>query len=439
MTSDERDSSAFEALIGKLRETIGQQVQTVLDELHAAALADRDRSIADARGEAERVAADRLAADVAAAEARAREAAHGEGYALGKDHGYSSGKDEGFAAGKDEGLSSGRSEGFAAGKAEGFNEGRNEGFNDGKTEGFVAGREEGFTAGKDEGYATGKEHGFLAGAEDARAQMPPVAPVAAFDSGVTDRLADGVRSIGRARSLSEILDALVGAIGREATRSALFLVRGEQFRAWRLLGFGRLDDDSSLAFPFSEAGILADAVKTNAVAIGQLGRTAPTFASLEAGRPCVAIPIPLSGEVVAVLYADQDSAPLNAAPIEVLTNHAARSLEAMTAFKAARAIMSQPDACRTGCRRSLFNISCRRRTRRGRRRLGTTVRPAAGVGNQAVSRGRGSRGPPRRRPRPAVRQRNRAGARAVRTAGAAAGACARRLFSRRAGADARQR
>ncbi len=328
MTSDERDSGAFETLIGKLRETIGQQVQTVLDDLHAAALADRDRSIADARGDAERSAGDRLAAEVATAEARAREAAHGEGYALGKDHGYSSGKDEGFVAGKDEGYSSGKSDGFAAGKAEGF----------------VAGRDEGFAAGKDEGYTTGKEHGFLAGAEDARAQMPPVAPVAAVDAGPADRLADGVRSIGRARSLSEILDALVGAIGREANRSALFLVRGEQFRAWRLLGFGRLDDDSPLEFPFSEAGILAEAVRTNAVATNQAGGAAPTFASLETGRPCVALPIPLSGEVVAVLYADHESSPLSTAPIEVLTNHAARSLEAMTAFKAARAIMSQPDS-----------------------------------------------------------------------------------------------
>jgi hypothetical protein len=308
MTSDERDSGAFETLIARLRETIGQQVQTVLDELHATALADRDRSIADARAEVERRAGNQLAAEVAAATARAHEAAHREGYALGKDHGYSSGKDDGFAAGKDEG----------------------------------------FAAGRDEGFAAGKDHGYAAGADDARAQMPPVA---AFDSGSADRLADGVRSIGRARSLSEILDALVGAIGREATRSALFLVRGERFRAWRLLGFGRLDDDSSLEFPFSEAGILADAVRTNAVATNQAGGTAPGFASLAAGRPCVALPIPLSGEVVAVLYADlgadhdadHESAPLNTASIEVLTNHAARSLEAMTAFKAARAIMSQPD------------------------------------------------------------------------------------------------
>jgi hypothetical protein len=340
MTSDERESGAFETLIGKLRETIGQQVQTVLDELHAAALADRDRSIVDARIGAERDAADRLTAEVAAAEARAREAAHGEAYALGKDHGYSSGKDEGFSAGKDEGFSSGRSEGFAAGKAEGFDEGKHEGFAAGKDEGFTAGRDEGFAAGKDEGYATGKEHGFLAGAEDARAQMPP-AP--AVDPGATDRLADGVRSIGRARSLSEILDALLSAIGREATRSALFLVRGEQFRAWRLLGFGRLDDDGSLQFPFDQAGILTEAVRNNAVTTNQAGGEAPAFASLEAGRRCVALPISLSGEVVAVLYADHDSSPLNTAPIEVLTNHASRSLEAMTAFKAARAIMSQPD------------------------------------------------------------------------------------------------
>ena len=420
MTSDERESGAFETLIGKLRETIGQQVQTVLDELHAAALADRDRSIVEARTEAERDAADRLTAEVAAAEARAREAAHGEAYALGKDHGYSSGKDEGFSAGKDEGFSSGRSEGFAAGKAEGFDEGKHEGF----------------AAGKDEGYATGKEHGFLAGAEDARAQMPP-AP--AVDSGAADRLADGVRSIGRARSLSEILDALLSAIGREATRSALFLVRGEQFRAWRLLGFGRLDDDASLQFPFDQAGILSDAVRTNAVTTNQAGGAAPAFASLEAGRPCVALPIPLSGEVVAVLYADHDSSPLNTAPIEVLTSHASRSLEAMTAFKAARAIMSQPDGpalhgaglASTVDGDGMPDADADASARRYARLLVSEIKL---YHEAAVVAGRRDR-----RPRPAVEHGNRTGTRVVRAAGAAAGTCARRLFPRRAGAHTRQR
>ena len=56
------------------------------------------------------------------------------------------------------------------------------------------------------------------------------------------------------------------------------------------------------------------------------------------------MPIALSGEVVAVLYADQGTGGAWMTAIEVLTRHAARSLEAMTAFKTARAIMDQPGA-----------------------------------------------------------------------------------------------
>src|SRR5262249_31627263 len=56
----------------------------------------------------------------------------------------------------------------------------------------------------------------------------------------------------------------------------------------------------------------------------------------------------------------------------------------------------------------------------------------ARVGDQAVSRGRRDRRPPRSRSRHAPRRRNRARARDVRTARAAARPAARRSFSRRA-------
>src|SRR6185436_13096010 len=61
---------------------------------------------------------------------------------------------------------------------------------------------------------------------------------AADEIALTERLADGVHSIGSALSLSGVLDALLNAAAREAARAAVWLVRGDRFRGWRFLGFG---------------------------------------------------------------------------------------------------------------------------------------------------------------------------------------------------------
>src|SRR5579863_4046038 len=83
MTSDARASGAFDTLAEHLRQEIGAQVKSVLDELAAAALADRDRAVADARSQTERIAQER-SADVASAATRAREEGRVEGFAAGK-------------------------------------------------------------------------------------------------------------------------------------------------------------------------------------------------------------------------------------------------------------------------------------------------------------------------------------------------------------------
>src|SRR5476649_1127111 len=81
MTSDDRAKGAFDTLATHLRQEVVQQVQSVLDELAASALADRDRAIADARSQMEREAKERLAADIALAETRGRH----EGHAAGRE------------------------------------------------------------------------------------------------------------------------------------------------------------------------------------------------------------------------------------------------------------------------------------------------------------------------------------------------------------------
>ena len=179
----------------------------------------------------------------------------------------------------------------------------------------------------------------------ARAERRPADPTA------VQRIAEGVRAIDAARSLTEILDTLLSAASKDATRVALMLVRGESLRGWRLVGFGfAFDAAHELVMPLSASGVMGDAVRTRAAASstnpGTL--TSPPFA-LPDGRERIAIPMTLAGQPVSLLYADQGPADdpareVNAAwpaILEVLTAHAARTLEALVAFKAARAVTEE--------------------------------------------------------------------------------------------------
>jgi hypothetical protein len=133
------------------------------------------------------------------------------------------------------------------------------------------------------------------------------------------RLLDSVRSIGRARSLSETLDTLVGCAAREAERAAVLTVRGGALRGWRFIGFGALDQNPALDGSFDDRGLSDRARQTRDVAADDRG---------------CAIPLALGGDVVSVLFADNG----NGVALELLARHAARSLEALVAFKVARAI-----------------------------------------------------------------------------------------------------
>jgi hypothetical protein len=71
----------------------------------------------------------------------------------------------------------------------------------------------------------------------------------------------------------------------------------------------------------------------------------------------VAVPIAISGQVVAVLYADagletgaanREPGTLNGEPLEILTRFASQRLEALTAIKAARSLTVNADLPPTG-------------------------------------------------------------------------------------------
>jgi hypothetical protein len=172
----------------------------------------------------------------------------------------------------------------------------------------------------------------------------PVRPTAEIPAG--QRLLDAVRSLDRARSLTETLDTLASCAARETHRAAVLTVHGGRVHGWRFIGFGSLDQKPSVDLSFDDAGIIRNAVRANAVTSGH---QAPSFAELPEGAPCVVLPLAMAGEVVAVLYADegpsQSESPIpNAAALEILTRHATRGIEALTAFKVARSLTAAASA-----------------------------------------------------------------------------------------------
>jgi hypothetical protein len=154
----------------------------------------------------------------------------------------------------------------------------------------------------------------LAAEEVARQAAPSAEPVppAADLSAVGARIVSGLRAIDDARTLSEILDTLVAWAAREAGRVAVVLVRGGGYTGWHSIGFDP---------PFS--------------------RGEPINLPPDA----FTIPLTVGGETVAVLYSEFDlenadvDLGLAGAVLEIFAVHAARCLESVTAFKAARAAL----------------------------------------------------------------------------------------------------
>jgi len=149
----------------------------------------------------------------------------------------------------------------------------------------------------------------------------------------------------------------------------VLLARGDRFHGWRFLGFDpSFATGDSLDIAREYGGVITQAVESAAVASpGPDGRAgAPVFAQLPPGRACVAVPISIGGQVVAVLYADAGLEPetlnaapgrgnrepgtLNLEPLEILARFASQRLEALTALKAARSLTMgrEPPAAAAG-------------------------------------------------------------------------------------------
>jgi len=290
MTFDEQLRRGFERLSERLRHETAKHLAEVSDELSAAVEVERAAAAAQAAEAATASAAKELTARLAEVEAPAEQ--------------------RGREAGRQEGLEAGR------------------------TQGFAAGREEGLAAGREEERSAARQ-------------------AALGERAAHERLVEAIGAIDHARSLSEILDTLASAAGREAARAGVLLVRRGRLRGWRFVGFGApLDEAPDIECPLDEAGVVADAVRTGAAASleGFSPAGAPPFADSPLGRDALALPVAIGGQIVAVLYADQGSGPPDSAgapaawqaTLEIIARHAARCLEAVTAFRTAKVFADMP-------------------------------------------------------------------------------------------------
>jgi hypothetical protein len=148
---------------------------------------------------------------------------------------------------------------------------------------------------------------------------------------------DAVRTIERARSLTGILDALVTAASSDVGRAEVWLHRGGGLHRWRSPAAADGTPGESATSAQNDR-IVADALRTNAIA---------------SADGVVAAPMAIGGAVVAVLVAQPReagtaNAERRAANVELLTRYAARSLEALTAFKTARALTQRPEPAPAG-------------------------------------------------------------------------------------------
>jgi hypothetical protein len=152
------------------------------------------------------------------------------------------------------------------------------------------------------------------------------------------RLADAFRAIDDARTLSEILDALLVGAAREVDRAAVLLARGEHLQGWRWSGFNGTTPPKSVLLTLDDAGMPGAAVRSG-IAVSR-SDALPPFARDAGARRALALPIAVGGVVVAVLYADAPRVEMPTAGgrwpaiLEVLTRHASRALEAMTVQQA---------------------------------------------------------------------------------------------------------
>jgi len=230
-------------------------------------------------------------------------------------------------------------------RQEALEEGRRVGLDEGRQQGIEEGRQQGLEEGRQQGVEEGRSQGrdeALGQAQQEVEALREAATVRPSDTATLDRLVDSLRAIDRARSLSEVLDTALACAVRETRRAAVLVVHDSRLRGWRFIGFDEPVDAGSFEAPLADAAVIAAAIATNAAATDL---ELPPFAHPGEGE-CFALPLEVGGAAVAVLYADGFDEAARAGGcvqrLEALGRHASRTLEALTALKAARTLVQAP-------------------------------------------------------------------------------------------------
>ena len=290
MTFEDELRRAFDTLTERLRHELDSHARAALDELAQSARAERDEAIARAE------AAARADRDEAVAQAEAAAAAQ---------------RDEAIAKAE----AAIRAEAEARAEAAAHDE--------------AAARAAAVEAARAEAEARAEEALREREAEwrsHLDAAPKPVAPAAGAES--LAQLADGIRAMAAAATLRGVLEALVRAAGADGSTASIWLLRSGRLTAWTPDGAGHAE----------EVGVDGD----RAIAAAARNNAAALRDGVEQ-----AFPLTLAGEVVAVVGVSAatrkaDAAPVPAETLEILSRYASRALEAITAFKTARAVVQTP-------------------------------------------------------------------------------------------------
>jgi hypothetical protein len=147
-------------------------------------------------------------------------------------------------------------------------------------------------------------------------------------------LLPSIRRMDEARTLTSVLDVLAEGEGSETARTAVFLVGDGQMRLWKRSGSGWEETEAP------PAGLTLPVAETRPVDGQGNGFAAP----IRVGNQVVALVYSDDRLAANVLEADAREAAM--ARLELLTRHAGRTLEALTAMRTAQLLAANPGAAR---------------------------------------------------------------------------------------------
>jgi hypothetical protein len=157
-----------------------------------------------------------------------------------------------------------------------------------------------------------------------------------------DSLVSGLRALNGAGSLGDVLEGLFDLASRESGRAAVFLLRGGGLVVWRARGFETTALAVGTDLPPGQAGLVGAVAQTGARRDHPEdgGADLPAFAAGNGPCHAVALPVEVSGSVIAVLYADKPEADNKEHErwptiLDQMARHAGRVLEAVTVRHAA--------------------------------------------------------------------------------------------------------